>query len=163
MLTSASDATTAIGPGLDLDVTGNHCIRTISVSKPVQYSALGSGQMFTRYDYLNPVLGQAELQADVNGVHISSAADAATLLRQVSVTGNQVVGVASSVMIDRSPQIIGGEISRNEFYDFLNYGSISRRPRRTIGCTSPRTCSMAIPVCRDAAAARTVPGNPRLR
>ncbi|MGH7114182.1 MAG: hypothetical protein ACREE9_06775, partial [Stellaceae bacterium] len=122
MLVNPSDTATPVGPGLYLEVRGNQCVRTISVTRPVLYSSLGFGQMFTRQGYLNPVLGEGELQSTAEGIHIWSEGGAAAVLKQVSLVGNRVVGVGNSVLIDTGVQIIGGEISRNEFVDFLNYG-----------------------------------------
>ncbi|MGH7100857.1 MAG: right-handed parallel beta-helix repeat-containing protein [Acetobacteraceae bacterium] len=122
MLVNPSDTATPVGPGLYLEVRGNQCIRTISVTRPILYSSLGFGQMFTRQGYLNPMLGQVELQSTVSGIHIWSEGGAAAVLKQVSVAGNRVVGVGNSVLIDAGVQIIGGEIGRNELVDFLNYG-----------------------------------------
>jgi len=122
MLTSAGDGTTPIGAGLYLDVIGNHCLRTISVSAPVQYSALGAGPMFTRQGYLNPWLGRVELVTTVNGIQIFSEGTAAALLRQVRIVGNVVQGVGNAVMISPGPIIQAGEIKGNTFRDFLNYG-----------------------------------------
>ncbi|MGH7051433.1 MAG: hypothetical protein ACREE5_12435, partial [Acetobacteraceae bacterium] len=94
----------------------------ISVTRPVLYSSLGFGQMFTRQGYLKPVLGQVDLQANAEGIRIWSEGGEAAVLKQVSVVGNRVVGVGNSVLIDAGTQLIGGEISRNEFVDFMNYG-----------------------------------------
>lgn len=122
MFASSSDTTTPIGPGLYIDVRGNQCIRTISISNPVQYSDLGFGQMFDRWGYTNPWLGRTELQSAANGIVFQAEGVAATLIKQVNVVGNRIVGVASSIDITPGIQILGGVIADNECYDFLNFG-----------------------------------------
>ncbi|HTU54971.1 MAG TPA: right-handed parallel beta-helix repeat-containing protein [Acetobacteraceae bacterium] len=136
MLTNGSDTTTPLMPGMFLTVARNKCMRTISVTKGALYSRLGFGQMFTRYGYMNPVLGQAELQSNAIGLMIYSEANSTCLLRHVRAEGNTFAGQGSSVAIEPGVQILGGSIARNDMVDFLNYGvnfaSASVKHRLTI-------------------------------
>jgi len=122
MLTSGTDTTTPIMPGLAIEVAGNICARTISYTNAQPYTALGFGEMFTRYGYLNPVLGIDELVASSRGIEIFAEGSNGTLLRQVTIRDNHLIGMGSAIQFAPDVQMLDGEIVGNRCFDFLNYG-----------------------------------------
>ena len=121
MRASGVDRTTPIPPAMSVEISSNHCLRTIDPTANWNYSELGYGQMFTRNGWLDPKLGTVEL-AEGAGVSIFSLNEKTMIMRSVRILDNVLHGMQVGVAIRPGAVLQGSDIARNHIIDFSSLG-----------------------------------------